>query len=120
MFSRDYGFSLLELLMTIAVAALILMLGLPSFAVEDFPDNFTDDSVRGFSAVLPRLYPGRQGNHRRLLDSGTRSSAFKDGKSFEHLFQGYGSADAGAADDIAVVPGTLSNSGDKPGRFFFG
>jgi type IV fimbrial biogenesis protein FimT len=32
MFARDYGFSLLELLMTIAVAALILMLGLPSFA----------------------------------------------------------------------------------------
>ncbi len=31
MLARDYGFSLLELLMTIAVAALILTLGLPSF-----------------------------------------------------------------------------------------
>ena len=30
MFARDYGYSLLELLMTIAVAALILTLGLPS------------------------------------------------------------------------------------------
>src|SRR5210317_1924062 len=30
--ARDYGFSLLELLMTMAVAALILTLGLPSFA----------------------------------------------------------------------------------------
>ena len=31
MLARDYGFSLLELLMTIAVTALILTLGLPSF-----------------------------------------------------------------------------------------
>jgi len=33
MLARDYGFSLLELLMTIAVTALILTLGLPSFGV---------------------------------------------------------------------------------------
>ena len=32
MHARDYGFSLLELVMTIAVAALILTLGLPSFS----------------------------------------------------------------------------------------
>jgi len=32
MHARDYGYSLLELLMTMAVAALILTLGLPSFA----------------------------------------------------------------------------------------
>jgi type IV fimbrial biogenesis protein FimT len=31
MFARDYGFSLLELLMTVAVVALVLTLGLPSF-----------------------------------------------------------------------------------------
>ena len=32
MFARDFGFSLLELLLTITVAALILALGLPSFS----------------------------------------------------------------------------------------
>jgi type IV fimbrial biogenesis protein FimT len=32
MFARDHGYSLLELLMTIAVAALLLELGLPSFS----------------------------------------------------------------------------------------
>ena len=31
MLARDYGFSLLELLLTIAIAALILTLGLPAF-----------------------------------------------------------------------------------------
>ncbi|MDH3587523.1 MAG: GspH/FimT family pseudopilin, partial [Gammaproteobacteria bacterium] len=32
MFARDHGYSLLELLMTIAIAAMILTLGLPSFS----------------------------------------------------------------------------------------
>ena len=31
MFARDHGYSLLELLMTIAIAAIVITLGLPSF-----------------------------------------------------------------------------------------
>ena len=78
MHARDYGYSLLELLMTIAVAALILTLGLPSFAVLKARNGWneigTDCGI--CMAVCPYAHPDHP-LHNAIRWGNARSGAFR-------------------------------------------